>query len=55
MDDNALGIADERVGEAAQIDEAVPVGIVASQTRDLKPEHEADVTKRDLGGQARKP
>lgn len=52
---DAVGIADQRVGEPAQIDEAMPVGVVARQTRDLKPEHEADVTERDLGGQARKP
>ncbi len=52
---DAVGIADQCVGETAQIDEAVPVGVVARQTRDLKPEHEADVTERNLGGQAREP
>ncbi len=28
---DAVGIADQRVGDAAQIDETMPVGIVASE------------------------
>src|SRR5882762_6793230 len=40
------------VGEAAEVDEAVPVGIVARQARDLESEHEADVGERDCGGEA---
>src|SRR5271157_2276504 len=38
------------VGEAAQLDEAMPI-VVARQARDLEPEHEADVGERDFGGE----
>ena len=37
----------------AQIEQAIPVGVVARQARDLEAEHDADVGERDLGGQAR--
>lgn len=30
---DAVGVANQRVGEAAEVDEAVPVGIVACQAR----------------------
>jgi hypothetical protein len=38
---DTVGVADQRVGEAAQLDEAMPIGVVARQARDLEPEHEA--------------
>jgi hypothetical protein len=28
---DAVGIADERIGESAQLDEAMPIGVVARQ------------------------
>ena len=49
---DTVGIADERIGEAAEFDEPMPIGVVACEARDLKPEHEADVGKRDFGGEA---
>ena len=52
---DAVGVADQRIGEAAQFDEAMPVGVVARQARDLEPEHEADVGERDFGGQSGEP
>jgi hypothetical protein len=48
---DAVSIADQRIGEAAQLDEAMPIGVVARQARDLEPQHEADVGERDLGSE----
>ena len=48
---DAVGVADQGIGEAAQLDEAMPIGVVARQARDLEPQHEADVGERDFGGQ----
>src|SRR5208282_1559575 len=48
---DAVGVADQRIGEAAQLDEAMPIGVVACQARDLEPEHEADVGEGDFGGE----
>src|SRR5262249_53495174 len=44
----AVAIALQRVGEAGEIDEAIPFGIVAGQARDFQTEHEADTGERDL-------
>ena len=52
---DAVGVADQRIGEAAQLDEAMPIGVVARQARDLEPEHEADVSERDFGGEPGEP
>ena len=52
---DAVGVPDQRIGEAAQLDEAMPIGVVARQARDLEPEHEADVGERDFGGQPGEP
>ena len=51
---DAVGISDQRIGEAGKIDEAMPIGVVARQARNLQAQHEADMGERDLGGQARK-
>src|SRR5208283_1758837 len=48
---DAVGVADQRIGEAAELDEAMPIGVVARQARDLEPEHEADAGERDFGGE----
>ena len=52
---DAVGVADQGIGEATQLDEAMPIGVVARQARDLEPEHEADVGERDFGGQPGEP
>src|SRR6516165_4587652 len=51
---NAIGIADERVGEAAEIEQAIPIGVVAGEARDLKTEHDPHMPKRDFRREARK-
>ncbi len=47
-------VADERVGQPAEIEEPIPVGVVARETADLETEHDADVAERDLGGEVGK-
>src|SRR5262249_47018960 len=51
----AIAIADQRIGDAAEIEQAIPAGIVARHAGDFQGEHDAGVTERDLGGQAREP
>ena len=50
---DAISVADEGIGEAAQIEETIPVGIVAGEARDFEAEHDADMSERDFGGEAR--
>ena len=51
---NPVGIADQRVGDPAQVEEPIPVGIVTRQARDFQPEHDADQAERDFRDHARK-
>ena len=48
---DAVGVADQRIGEAAELDEPMPIGVVARQARDLEAKHEADVGEGDFGGE----
>ena len=43
-------VADQRVGQAAQVDEPIPVGVISGQSGHLQTQHETDVPKSDLGG-----
>ena len=52
---DAVGVADHGIGHAAQIEQPIPVGVVASQPGGLQAEHQAGVAERDLGRQAREP
>jgi len=49
-----IGVADQSVSQAAEIEQAVPVGVVAGQTRDLQAEHDTDMAQCDLRGEPRK-
>ena len=51
---HAVGVADERVGHRAQVQQPIPVGVVARHARDLQPEDDAHVRQRHFGGHARK-
>jgi len=51
---DAVGIANQRVGEAGEVDQAVPIGIVARKARHLQTEHEPNVGERNLSGETRK-
>ncbi len=48
---DAVGIADERVGETAQIEQAVPIGIVAREAGHFEAEHDANMSERDFCGE----
>jgi len=51
---DAVGIGDQRVSEAAEIEQAIPIGIVAGEAGDLESENDPDVAKCDLRGEPRK-
>ena len=48
---DAISVANERVGEAAEIEQTVPIGIVARETGHLETEHDTNVSERDLGSE----
>src|SRR5262249_41468357 len=48
---DAVSIADEGIGEAAEIEQAIPVSVVACETGDFEAEHDTDVAEGDFGGQ----
>ena len=50
-----VGVADHGVGHAAQIQQPVPVDVVARQPRDLQAEHQPGVPERDLRRQPGEP
>jgi hypothetical protein len=52
---DALAVDDEGVGESAEIEELVPVAIVAGQPRDIEADDGAGVPETDLGDQPWKP
>src|SRR6516165_11792097 len=41
----AIAVSDQSVGDAAEIEEAIPVGIVARDTGDFEAEHDADMAE----------
>ena len=49
---DAIGIADQGIGHATEIEQAIPVGVVAGQAGDLEAEHDADPAQGHLGGHA---
>ena len=51
---DAVLVQDERFGERTDLEQAVPVGGIARQARDLQTHHDADSTEADIGDQALK-
>src|SRR5215475_7869705 len=51
---DAIGIADEGVGDSAEIQKAIPVGIVAREPRDFEAEYNADMAESDFGSKSGK-
>src|SRR5712691_12601948 len=47
----AVAVSDQRVRNAAEIEEAIPVGTVARHAGDLQGEHDADVAEGHFRGQ----
>jgi hypothetical protein len=52
---DAIVIADERIGDAAQFQQAIPIGIVSRQAGDFQSEHDAYMGQCDFTGEAGKP
>jgi len=52
---DAVGVGDEGVGHPGQVQQPVPVGIVAGQPRALQRQHDPDLPEADLGGQLSEP
>jgi hypothetical protein len=50
-----VGVGDQRVGQRAQIQQPVPVGVAPRQPRYLDPEHDPDPPQPDLGDQPLEP
>src|ERR1700757_4098644 len=52
---DAVAVSDQSVGHAAEIEQTIPVGIIASQTGDFEAEHDSHVTQSNLCSHAREP
>ena len=52
---NAVAVSDQSVGDTAQIEQPIPVGIVARHTGYFQSEYDAHVAERHFGGHAREP
>src|SRR5215469_15911760 len=52
---DAVAVSDKSVGDAAKVEQAIPVGIVARRARDFEAEHDAHVAKRHFRGHACEP
>src|ERR1700680_4755866 len=48
---DTVGIADEGVGEAAQIEQAIPIGVVAGEAGDFAGEHDGEMAEGDFSGE----
>jgi len=49
---DAIGVADQGIAEAAQIEQTIPVDVVAGESGHLETEDDADVAEGDLGGES---
>src|ERR1700751_2042792 len=49
---HTIAVSDQSVGDAAQIEQAIPVGIVARQAGDFEAEDDAHMTQSDFCGHA---
>ena len=45
----AVAVGDERVGHRAQVEQLIPVGVVAGEARHLDPQDDADLPEADVG------
>ena len=52
---NAVGIDDDGVGQAAQLEELMPVAVVAREARDFETEDRAGAAQTDIRDEALKP
>ena len=52
---DAVGVGDQGVGHPGQVQQPVPVGVVAGQPGALQRQHDPDLPEPDLGSQMREP
>ena len=52
---DTVGVGDQRVRQRAQVQQLVPVGVVAGQPAHLDPEDDPDLTQADIGDQLLEP
>jgi hypothetical protein len=52
---DAVGVGDQRVGHAGQVQQPVPVCVVARKPGHLQRQHDTDLAQPDLGGQLSEP
>ena len=52
---DAVGVGDQGVGQRAQIQQLIPVGVGAGQPRALQRQHDPGLAQPDIGDQLRKP
>src|ERR1700733_14310954 len=49
---DAVVVANECIGHAAEFQQAIPIGLVAGQTRDFQAQHDAHVSQSHFAGKA---
>jgi hypothetical protein len=52
---DTLGVDDQRVQQRAEVEQLIPVAVIAGQARDLEADHRADAAQTDLGHEPLKP
>jgi hypothetical protein len=52
---NTIGVGDEGVGHSGQIQQPIPIGVVAGQPGDLQREHDSHLPQPDLSGELGEP
>ena len=52
---NAILVEDQRVGQGADLEQAMPVGVVPGEPRDLEPHHDARAAESDIRHEPPKP
>ena len=46
-----VGVGEQGIGDAAQVEEAIPVRVIARQARDFEADHEAHLEEGHIGGE----
>ena len=49
---NTIAVSDQSISDATEIEQAIPVGIIACHTRDFEAEHNTDTAQSHLRGHA---
>src|SRR5947209_20562389 len=52
---NAIVVANESIGRAAEFQQAIPIRVVAREARNFQPENDAHVSEGDFAGEASEP